>query len=161
MSHALSHTPRVHHPCKLSREEQTSTIRGGSQEGSMPNKQRSRSPLAGRGRLPSASDCLGSFSTSASKLTRDCSPSANKGCSHQASTRPEAGEWPRGRRAAHPQAGLAACLGCSPLASSPPRAGRAARPQGARRQWAPPWDPLPPVSTVPRGRPTFSTSVLP
>ena len=77
MSHALSHIPRVHHPRELSREEQTSTIKGESPEGSTPNEQRSCSPSTGRGRLPPASDC-----------PRNCSPSVNRGCSHQASTCP-------------------------------------------------------------------------
>ena len=88
MSHVLPHTPRVYHPRELSREEQTSTIKRGSPEGSSPNERRSCSPSGGRGRLPSVSAFSGSCSTSASSPTRDCSPTASRGYSHQASTPP-------------------------------------------------------------------------
>ena len=132
MSRALSHTPRVHHPRKLNRGEQTNTINGGSPERSTPNQQRSYSPLAG-----SVSDCPESCSTSASRPTRDCSPSAsrgcsylastpprgyppsaNRGCSHQASTRPGGGLLALGEQL--PGAGEQLALACSPLLSSLP-----------------------------------------
>ena len=139
MSHALSHTPRVHHLRELSREEQTSTIK----EGSTPNEQRSCSPLAGRGRSPTASDCPGSCSTSASSPTRDCS--------HLASTPPQGcptiGEQGVLAPGEHPPWG-----GCPPSASNPPGPARRQRAPHQGPWRAPPlWDRSPPGAQSPGG----------
>ena len=129
MSHALSHSPHVHHPRELSREEQTRTIKGGSTEGSTPNEQRSCSPFTSRCHLPSTSDYPESCSTSASRLTRDCSPLASRGCSHLSSTPPRGCPLSANRGCSH-QASTRMGGDCPPSLSSP-------RP--AHSRWAPPW----------------------
>ena len=63
------------HPCKLSGEEQTSTIEGMSPEELTPNEQGSCSPSAGRGCTPSASNPP---QGSTSALPEGCPPSASR-----------------------------------------------------------------------------------